>query len=197
MEDFLETTAWKNLSVKVRKRDGKCLRCHSTSRLCGDHIIPRYHRPALKLEEFNIQTLCWNCNQEKGKFYIVCFLENPSTELINELDLVKRLFLSRLKRYAERYLTSRNFNQLQKKIINDPTMFDVVEGVFNKILELPERVKNPLIKTILFSARFLALPVIMPAIMVMGITNELRAKPSSSEVHRFAEEMVKKRFSNW
>ena len=85
MTDFLETSEWINLSKKIRHRDKKCLRCGSKYRLCADHIIPRHRRRDLSLEEFNLQTLCWNCNTIKKDKYIVSYLHNPSQKLLNEI----------------------------------------------------------------------------------------------------------------
>lgn len=51
--------------ARVFNRDGnKCLKCGSTKRLTIDHILPLSLGGSNK--QFNLQTLCRSCNQEKG-----------------------------------------------------------------------------------------------------------------------------------
>ena len=93
--DFLNSPEWKKLSTKIRLRDKKCLRCGSTDRLCADHIIPRRYSKEFELSEFNIQTLCWKCNDKKSYDHIVYFgnKKNPSIEI--EIEKLKKKFFKR------------------------------------------------------------------------------------------------------
>jgi hypothetical protein len=116
MADFLETPEWINLSKKIRHRDKKCLRCGSKYRLCADHIIPRHRRRDLSLEEFNLQTLCWNCNTIKKDKYIVSYLHNPSQKLLNEINNEK------LKIQSALYFIARD--QIYKKSIQKKGLID-------------------------------------------------------------------------
>jgi len=197
MTNFLETTEWKELSKKVRNRDGCCCKCGSQYRLCADHIIPRSIKPSLQLAEFNIQTLCWNCNNRKGAFYIVCFLKNPSQELLQEISLLRIRFQEKARSYAKRNLTKRNYKDLEKKIMDDPNIIDNLEDIFYKMLNYPESAKNPVFKTVAFAARFMALPVILPSMLLFDASKAVRSRPSAQEVENFAARITSTRFNDW
>ena len=197
MTDFLETTEWKELSKKIRDRDGSCCRCGSRYRLCADHIIPRSMKPHLKLAEFNIQTLCWNCNDRKGAFYIVCFLKNPRQELLKEISLLRIQFEEKARKYAKKNLTKRNYIDLEKKIMHDPNIIDNLEDVFYKMLNYPESAKNPLTKTASFTARFVALPVIIPSMILFSASKAIKSRPSTQEIENFAARIASTRFNDW
>ena len=111
MTNFLETPEWINLSKKIRKRDQQCLRCGSKYRLCADHIIPRRRRRDLSLAEFNLQTLCWNCNTVKKNKYIVSYLDNPSSQLLNEIDKEKSKIRIALNKIAKDMIYKTNQNK--------------------------------------------------------------------------------------
>ena len=135
MNEFLETQEWKQLSRKIRKRDEQCLRCKSKNGLCADHIIPRSRRPDLELEEFNLQTLCWQCNDTKSNIYIVCFLDQPSPRLLAEIQKEKNKSNAHYKKIARNYLFKKDKTS-NKWVIDDRT-FKKFEEEYVKLL-MPE-----------------------------------------------------------
>lgn len=70
---FLRSYAWRQVRMKVLKRDGaKCACCGATPATGAvmnvDHIKPRRHFPDLALDERNLQVLCDECNHGKGNW---------------------------------------------------------------------------------------------------------------------------------
>ena len=55
----------KTLRQLIFERDGdKCVKCGSDEQLTIDHIVP-IRKGGISIES-NMQTLCFNCNQNKG-----------------------------------------------------------------------------------------------------------------------------------
>ena len=206
-DDFLDSKEWKSLSKKIRKRDKSCLRCGSTKRLCGDHIIPRKLRPDLKLSEYNIQTLCWVCNDYKSDTYIVSFLEETPKKLLVEIEKEKEKFKLNVRKYARKHISRKDYKSL--KGIVDPKIIKDFNDGFMKIMSYPEEKvgdKNLAAYLPLFIARFLTLPItgsIMMLTVVADSLNELlggtfsRAMISEEEINEFVESKTNEIFSDW
>ena len=72
-DEFLSSYEWRQVRMKVLKRDGaKCACCGATpasgSVMNVDHIKPRRKYPELALDESNLQVLCHDCNHGKGNW---------------------------------------------------------------------------------------------------------------------------------
>ena len=52
----------KDWSARIRRRDGKCVICGTTERLCAHHIVPVAEDPKLQADENNGITLCHKCH---------------------------------------------------------------------------------------------------------------------------------------
>lgn len=204
--EFLKSKEWKTLSRKIRIRDKHCLRCGSKKRLCGDHIIPRRLRPDLELSEYNIQTLCWVCNDFKSNNYIVSFLQKPSKKLLNEIGIEKEKFQLSVRKYARKNISRKDYKTL-KGIVDPKVIKDFNDG-FMEMMDIPEKVgeKNLTLYIPLFIARFLSLPItgsIMMLTVVADSINELlggtisRARISEEEINEFVETKTRERFSDW
>ena len=63
---FRHSETWKKLDGETRALFPSCLRCRSPHRLVTDHIVPVCHRPDLRDQHDNLQTLCWDCNTFKN-----------------------------------------------------------------------------------------------------------------------------------
>ena len=203
MADFLETLEWINLSKKIRHRDKKCLRCGSKYRLCADHIIPRHRRRDLSLEEFNLQTLCWNCNTIKKDKYIVSYLDNPSQKLLNEIDNEKLKIQSALYKIARDQIYKKN---IQKKgFIDDEFLknfaneYDLITlGINNpKQREREGFLHGPLNLVRFFGINFsllggLAITLVREANTLYG-----RHQVSEQEITKYIDSEINKVFSDW
>jgi hypothetical protein len=71
LDDFTQTSEWRELRDFVLKRDGgKCVVCGRGAgdgvKLQVDHIKPRSLYPELALDPDNCQTACLDCNVGKG-----------------------------------------------------------------------------------------------------------------------------------
>ena len=203
MDDFLETEEWKQLSAKVRRRDGKCLRCGSSYRLCADHIIPRSRRPDLQLQEFNLQTLCKDCNYRKGATYIVSFLSQPSAQLLKEIEIEKdnsrdywrkialdHIFKSEQSQ-SNLIVSDRAFDEFQKKLYRALMPFDEEqakrEGVFNA----------PLNAARIFGIGFTAAVQMTSLLGKVGLDLVAKSQIPEKEVSAIVEQQVKREFSDW
>ncbi len=81
----------KYLRQAVFKRDGyKCLLCKSTMNLTIDHIKP-VSRDGQTVYE-NLQTLCRDCNEEKGSRHKIQmdYRENKTGRALRDLKLLER-----------------------------------------------------------------------------------------------------------
>ncbi len=201
--DFLETPEWINLSNKIRKRDQQCLRCGSKYRLCADHIIPRRRRRDLSLSEFNLQTLCWNCNTIKKDKYIVSYLDNPSSQLLNEIDQEKSKIRIALNKIAKDmiYKTNQNKDGFIKK--DD---FEKVVAGYNVLtlgINHPEQArKEGVFHSPLNILRFFGMGFTLIGGVALTILKEAndqygKSKISQKEVSVFIEGELNKIFSDW
>jgi len=59
------TAAAKAWARAVVERDGECARCHATTNLQADHVVPPSEGGAM-LAMSNGQTLCAGCNRDKS-----------------------------------------------------------------------------------------------------------------------------------
>ena len=203
MTSFLETPEWINLSSKIRKRDQQCLRCGSKYRLCADHIIPRSRRRDLSFAEFNLQTLCWNCNTVKKDKYIVSFLDNPSKKLLNEIENEKlkiRIALNKIARNRI-YKDKKNIDGFLKKedfrkVIDEYNIFTLGinhpkqaerEGIFHQPLNV---------------LRFFGIGFTLMGGVALSILEEAndqygKSKISEKEISEFIETELNKIFLDW
>tara|TARA_B100000900_G_scaffold380852_1_gene366856 strand:- start:554 stop:1396 length:843 start_codon:yes stop_codon:yes gene_type:complete len=203
MSDFLETTEWINLSNKIRKRDQQCLRCGSKHRLCADHIIPRRRRRDLSLAEFNLQTLCWNCNTVKKDKYIVSYLDNPSSQLLNEIDQEKSKIRIALNKIAKDMIYKTNQNK--DGFIKKDDFEKVVEGynVLTLGINHPEQArKEGVFHSPLNILRFFGMGFTLIGSVGLSILKEAndqygKNKISQKEVSVFIEGELNKIFSDW
>ena len=200
-EGFYESPAWKALSQRIRKRDGRCLRCQSKKHLCADHIIPRSVSPDLELREENLQTLCWQCNDEKGAAYIVSFLPKNTSELDQWISVQVERTASRYREQYRKHLKSRNGRRYSEEVRANPHGVDMLEAKFNDLMELPEKVKSPFVSVPLFVARFVSMPFTIPAMVGLGIATGMKksanTEPSDTEVNDAVERVVTRMFSDW
>ena len=203
MSNFLETPEWINLSNKIRKRDQQCLRCGSKHRLCADHIIPRRRRRDLSLAEFNLQTLCWNCNTVKKDKYIVSYLDNPSSQLLNEIDQEKSKIRIALNKIAKDMIYKTN--QTKDGFIKKDDFEKVVEGynVLTLGINHPEQArKEGVFHSPLNILRFFGMGFTLiggAALTVLKEANDQfgKTKISQKEVSLFVEGELNKIFSDW
>ena len=82
---------WQIISLYVRDRDGRCLKCGSTEELTGDHFYPLCY--CFDREFFNpkrIQTLCKTCHASmppmevrKHNWHKYCFLSRQAVERLS------------------------------------------------------------------------------------------------------------------
>lgn len=62
----MSTTAWLRLKAEIKHRDNHtCLSCGATENLTIHHIVPKYRGGTSA--PGNLQTLCFACNQLKGR----------------------------------------------------------------------------------------------------------------------------------
>ena len=203
MTNFLETPEWINLSKKIRNRDRQCLRCESKYRLCADHIIPRRRRRDLSLAEFNLQTLCWNCNTVKKDKYIVSYLDNPSSQLLNEIDQEKSKIRIALNKIAKDMIYKTNQNK--DGFIKKDDFEKVVEGynVLTLGINHPEQArKEGVFHSPLNILRFFGMGFTMIGSVGLSILKEAndqygKSKISQKEVSVFIEGELNKIFSDW
>ena len=203
MTNFLETPEWINLSKKIRKRDQQCLRCGSKYRLCADHIIPRRRRRDLSLAEFNLQTLCWNCNTVKKNKYIVSYLDNPSSQLLNEIDKEKSKIRIALNKIAKDMIYKTNQNK--DGFIKKDDFEKVVEGynVLTLGINHPEQAKKEgVFHSPLNILRFFGMGFTLIGSAALTILKEAndqygKSKISQKEVSVFIEGELNKIFSDW
>ena len=203
MSNFLETPEWINLSNKIRKRDQQCLRCGSKYRLCADHVIPRRRRRDLSLAEFNLQTLCWNCNTVKKDKYIVSYLDNPSSQLLNEIDQEKSKIRIALNKIAKDMIYKTN--QTKDGFIKKDDFEKVVEGynVLTLGINHPEQArKEGVFHSPLNILRFFGMGFTLiggAALTVLKEANDQfgKTKISQKEVSLFVEGELNKIFSDW
>tara|TARA_B100000212_G_C27350355_1_gene523337 strand:- start:735 stop:1577 length:843 start_codon:yes stop_codon:yes gene_type:complete len=203
MTNFLETPEWINLSKKIRKRDQQCLRCGSKYRLCADHIIPRRRRRDLSLAEFNLQTLCWNCNTVKKNKYIVSYLDNPSSQLLNEIDKEKSKIRIALNKIAKDMIYKTNQNK--DGFIKKDDFEKVVEGynVLTLGINHPEQAKKEgVFHSPLNILRFFGMGFTLiggAALTILKEANDQygKSKISQKEVSVFIEGELNKIFSDW
>jgi 5-methylcytosine-specific restriction endonuclease McrA len=65
---FYATSAWRRLSLEVRKGATRCHWClKPTRKLVADHVIPLEDRPDLALERSNLVASCVPCNTRRGR----------------------------------------------------------------------------------------------------------------------------------
>lgn len=195
--DFLESSEWKEISKKIKKRDKKCLRCGSKYKLCTDHIIPRSRRYDLRLEEFNLQTLCRDCNRKKFNKYIVSFLKNPSQRLLKEIEEEKikiRNILTKVarKRLLKKTQSSENFKKFVSEYqriafgTNDSLQKDR-EGILHEPLNI---------------LRFFGGGFSMLGIIGLGVFKSVhqeieKNKIPDGEVTDYVDNEINKIFSDW
>ena len=107
-DDFLNSKEWK--SYKRSKRD-KSVWGVVLQKVVWRHIIPRKLRPNFELSEYNIQTLCWVCNDYKSDIYIVSFLEE--TPKISRNRNRKRKAQLKVRKYARKHISRKDYKSLQ------------------------------------------------------------------------------------
>jgi hypothetical protein len=203
MTDFLETPEWINLSKKIRQRDKKCLRCGSKYRLCADHIIPRHRRRDLSLKEFNLQTLCWNCNTIKKDKYIVSYLHNPSQKLLNEINNEKFKIRSALYKIAREQIYKKS---IQKKgLINDEFLKNFANE-YNLItlgVDHPkQREREGFLHGPLNIVRFFGIGFSLLGGLAITLVQEANAlygkhQISEQEIAKYLDTEINKVFSDW
>jgi 5-methylcytosine-specific restriction endonuclease McrA len=81
----LHKKAWKLMSLYVRKRDGRCVTCGSTSNLQAGHFF----HGALDFDFQNISTQCSGCNKYKhGNLikYAIYLQKKYGYDIVEELE---------------------------------------------------------------------------------------------------------------
>ncbi len=69
--NFYKSKEWQEVRYVILQRDGAACACCGRTRKHGvvlhvDHILSRFLRPELALDEANLQVLCEDCNKGKG-----------------------------------------------------------------------------------------------------------------------------------
>lgn len=64
-DQFYQSREWRQLVTRIkRERGAYCVKCGSTHRLIGDHIVERRDGGA-DLDPSNVELLCFTCHQRK------------------------------------------------------------------------------------------------------------------------------------
>jgi hypothetical protein len=201
VDEFLNSSEWKLLSRKIRLRDKRCLRCGSKYRLQTDHIIPRAVKSDLELEEWNLQTLCKNCNYEKSYIYIVSFLKNPNNELLTEIENLKDKKKKRLMGIArEQLMKSSKYSE--SRIISNELFKDIEKKIEKHILGIDNQETEGIFHWPLNILRFFGIVGVTLPNLLWSMTAWVDYKIacsriSESDVDDFVNSAVDKIFSDW
>jgi len=157
----------------------------------------------LSLAEFNLQTLCWNCNTVKKDKYIVSYLDNPSSQLLNEIDQEKSKIRIALNKIAKDMIYKTNQNK--DGFIKKDDFEKVVEGynVLTLGINHPEQArKEGVFHSPLNILRFFGMGFTLIGSVGLSILKEAndqygKNKISQKEVSVFIEGELNKIFSDW
>lgn len=155
----------KNIRDKVFKRDGyRCVRCGASNkekRLEVDHIIPISRGGTNDID--NLQTLCWECNKDKGAVIPDLGLKHDIEIKENELKTLNRL----LQENKNKLNTSTNENdrkkyankikQLEKNIFPVRKELNELKNKYPKEKRIDDVKINKIEKEILFNKLYVEL----------------------------------------
>lgn len=149
----------RNIRDKVFKRDGyRCVRCGASNkekRLEVDHIIPISRGGTNDMD--NLQTLCWECNKDKGAVVPDLGSKNDIEIKGNELKTLNRVLeenknkLNAATNENDRKKYANKINQLEKNIFPVRKELDELKNKYPKERRIDEVKIKKIEKEILFT----------------------------------------------
>jgi hypothetical protein len=199
--DFYQTAEWQALSARIRSEDGKCLRCGTTSQLCADHIIPRKLRVDLSLCHWNLQTLCWECNEQKGAYYVVSFRRSPDRLLEREIAIEQQKAFVKFRKYADKVLRKSNLKAWRDRQRVEPSEVTVIDNYLTQWFLGRTQTTSTLEKCMVYPIQLVLFPFICPVIILIAIVRSVKesaeTRPDKAEIDEMASFWTQRKFSDW
>ena len=127
----------------------------------------------------------------------ICLSQTSTTSGSNSNQSIKQKFFKRFRNHYHKQLSLSNYNRALSRKRTNPNELDKLEKVFDDIFNIPERSKNPFIKTTAFVARVLSMPISIPAYVLLQIAQSFSDPSISKRATKMASDRVETIFNDW